>query len=161
MNEGRGELPSARLDAPASRSSFTKRSCNVLCARSTRPFAWLELAQMMSMLSTSSARPNWVMPSPPIAVEDHRFAPGLQIGPGRMEIRERRLALDELQMHQPAGGVVDEHQQRALRPAILKPPMLAAVDLNPDSPDGSGRQDRRLRKCWANCQFLLSPVRSV
>src|SRR3954465_6669268 len=47
-----------------------------------------------------------------------------------MEIRERRLALDELQMHQPAGRVIDEHQQRALRPAILKPPMLAAVDLN-------------------------------
>src|SRR5215208_874202 len=33
-------------------------------------------------------------------------------------------------MHQPAGGVIDEHQQRALRPAILKPPMLAAVNLN-------------------------------
>src|SRR3954449_8352040 len=47
-----------------------------------------------------------------------------------MEIRERRLALDELQMHQSAGGVIDEHQQGALRPAILKPPMLAAVDLN-------------------------------
>src|SRR4051812_44943595 len=47
-----------------------------------------------------------------------------------MEIRERRLALDELQMHQPARRVIDKHQQGALRPAILKPPMLAAVDLN-------------------------------
>src|SRR4051812_3884786 len=64
------------------------------------------------------------------AIEGDRFAPGLQISPGRMEIRERRLALDELQMHQPAGRVIDEHQQRALRPAILKPPMLAPVDLN-------------------------------
>jgi hypothetical protein len=26
--------------------------------------AWLELAQMISMLSSASARPNWVMPSP-------------------------------------------------------------------------------------------------
>src|SRR4051794_15229846 len=33
--------------------------------------------------------------------------------------------------------------------------------LNPDSPDGLGRQDRRPRKCWQNCQFLLSPVGSV
>src|SRR5271166_3221235 len=33
-------------------------------------------------------------------------------------------------MHQPAGGVVDKHQQGALRPAVLEPPMLAAVDLD-------------------------------
>src|SRR5271157_394982 len=33
-------------------------------------------------------------------------------------------------MHQPAGRVVDKHQQGALRPAILEPPMLAAVDLH-------------------------------
>src|SRR3954468_2048106 len=65
-----------------------------------------------------------------VAVEGHRFAPGLQISPGRMEIRERRLALDEPQMHQPARRIIDKHQQGALRPAILKPPMLAAIDLN-------------------------------
>jgi len=41
-------LPSARVRTPASRSSLTNRSSNVLCARSTRPLAWLELAQMMS-----------------------------------------------------------------------------------------------------------------
>jgi hypothetical protein len=33
-------------------------------------------------------------------------------------------------MHQPAGRVVDKHQQGALRAAILEPPMLAAVDLH-------------------------------
>ena len=33
-----------------------------------------------------------------IAVEGDRFAPGLQIGAGDMEIGESRLALDELQM---------------------------------------------------------------
>jgi hypothetical protein len=32
-------------------------------------------------------------------------------------------------MHQSAGRVVDKHQQGALRPAALEPPMLAAVDL--------------------------------
>ena len=33
-------------------------------------------------------------------------------------------------MHQQARRVVDEHQQRALRPAVLEPPVLAAVDLH-------------------------------
>ena len=33
-------------------------------------------------------------------------------------------------MHQSAGRVVNKHQQGTLRPAILEPPMLAAVDLN-------------------------------
>jgi hypothetical protein len=33
-------------------------------------------------------------------------------------------------LHQPAGRVVDKHQQGALRPAILEPPMFAAVDLH-------------------------------
>ena len=65
-----------------------------------------------------------------VAVERDRLAPGLQISAGRVEIGEGRLALDKLQMHQPAGRVVDEHQQGALRPAILEPPMLAAVDLH-------------------------------
>ena len=47
-----------------------------------------------------------------------------------MEIGKRRLALDKLQMHQPAGRVVDKHQQSTLRPTILEPPMLAAVNLH-------------------------------
>jgi hypothetical protein len=58
MKAGRRALPSARVTAPASRNSLTSRSCKVLCARSTRPLAWLELAQMMSMLKACSARPN-------------------------------------------------------------------------------------------------------
>jgi hypothetical protein len=39
----------------------------------------------------------------------------LQIGPRRLEIGDRALAGDEVQMHQAAGGVVDKHQQGALR----------------------------------------------
>src|SRR5215468_7900373 len=137
MNAGRRALPSARVAAPASRNSLTRRSCNVLLARSTRPLAGLELAQMMSMLSACRARPNWVIPSPAkgawmvdpedpmlVAVERDRLAPGLQIGAGGMEIGKGRLARDKLQMHQPAGRVVDKYQQGAWRPAILKPPML-------------------------------------
>jgi hypothetical protein len=33
-------------------------------------------------------------------------------------------------VHQPTRRIVDEHEQRALRAAILKPPVLAAVDLH-------------------------------
>ena len=51
MKAGRRALASARVAAPANRNSLTRRSCNVLLARSTRPLAGLELAQMMSMLS--------------------------------------------------------------------------------------------------------------
>src|SRR5215469_1625893 len=134
MKAGRRALPSARVRTPASRNSLTRRSCKVLCARSTRPLAGLELAQMMSMFSACRARPNWVLPSPPSApgwltraVKRHRLAPGFQIGAGGVEIAERRLTLDKLQLHQPARRVVDEHQQGALRPAVLEPPVLAAV----------------------------------
>src|SRR5437762_6714867 len=144
MKAGRRALPPARVAAPARRNSFTRRSCNVLLARSTRPpvqargrlLAWLELAQMMSMFSACSARPNWVMPpafagagsaaqrarmvdpkNPMlVAVKRHWLAPGLQIRAGGMEISERRLALDKLKMHQPARRVVDEHQQRDCGP---------------------------------------------
>ena len=52
-----------------------------------------------------------------VAIEGDRLAPGLQIGPGRMEIRERRLALDKLKVHQPARRIVDKyHQGGSLRP---------------------------------------------
>jgi hypothetical protein len=46
---------------------LTIRSCNVPNARSMRPFACGLLAQMMSMFSANSARPNCVTPSPPAA----------------------------------------------------------------------------------------------
>src|SRR6516162_1063334 len=43
MKVGRRALPSARLAAPASRNSLTRRSCKVLLARSTRPLAGLRI----------------------------------------------------------------------------------------------------------------------
>ena len=67
MNPGSHAFAAAIVEIPASRSSFTSRSCNVPNARSTRPFACGLFAQMMSMLSSDSARPNWVTPSPPAA----------------------------------------------------------------------------------------------
>jgi len=60
------------VEMPRKRSSFTSRSCSVLFIRSTRPFACGELAQMMSMLSSVSARPNCVTP-PARPVEPSSF----------------------------------------------------------------------------------------
>ena len=64
-----------------------------------------------------------------VAVEHDRFAPGFKVRPGRMEISKGRLALDKLEVHQPAGRVVNKDKQCALRAAVLEPPMLAAIDL--------------------------------
>ena len=65
-----------------------------------------------------------------VAVEGDRLAPGFEVGASCAEIGKGRLALDKLQVHQPTRRVINEHQQRALRTAILKPPVLAAVDLH-------------------------------
>ena len=46
-----------------------------------------------------------------------------------MKIGKGRFTFDKLQVHQPTARVVDEHKQSALRATILKPPVLAAVDL--------------------------------
>jgi hypothetical protein len=113
-----------------------------LCARSTRPFAWagvgaddvdVERVECAAELGHAVAADGALMVDAEnavlVAVESDRLAPSLQIGPGRVKIGKGRLALDELKVHQPAGRIVDEDQQRALRPAILEPPMLAAVDL--------------------------------
>src|SRR3546814_14494021 len=49
---------------------------------------------------------------------------------GRIHIGNSSLALDHLEVHQLTGRVVDIDEQGALRPAILKPPMLRTVDLD-------------------------------
>ena len=50
MSPGRKALPTVMSAISASLSSFTSRSCGVRFARSTRPLAWLEFAQRISML---------------------------------------------------------------------------------------------------------------
>src|SRR5216684_3170007 len=65
-----------------------------------------------------------------VGIERHRLAMALQISPCRCKIIEGALALDELQMHQPAGGIVDIDEQGALRSAALEPPVLRSVDLD-------------------------------
>jgi hypothetical protein len=46
--------------------TFTLAPIVGLLARSARPFAWLEFAHRISMFSSATARPNYVMPWPPI-----------------------------------------------------------------------------------------------
>src|SRR4030081_2463968 len=107
---------------PASRGSFTNRSCSVEWARSTRPLAWLVLSHRISMLSSDKARPNRVMPSPLAAfsprypkdrmlvgIERNRFAMLLQIALQSFEIGKRALGWNEAELHQSAGGMIDEH----------------------------------------------------
>src|SRR5258706_7880660 len=65
-----------------------------------------------------------------VGIERHRLAMALQISPCRCKIIEGALALDKLQMHQPAGGVDNVDEQGALRPATLEPPVLRSVDLD-------------------------------
>ena len=65
-----------------------------------------------------------------VAVERHWLAMLFDIEPRRLEITEGRLGRGQVQGHQAAGRVVNKHQQRAGRRALLKPAMIAAVDLD-------------------------------
>ena len=66
----------------------------------------------------------------PVAVEGDRAAMGLEIALESLEIGEGALRGHEAQLHEPAGGIVDEDEQRAGLGAVLEPAMLAAVDLD-------------------------------
>jgi hypothetical protein len=65
-----------------------------------------------------------------VAVERERLTVCIEILARSLEVVEGRFRLDELQVHQAAGGVVDIDQQRALRTAVLEPPVLGTVDLH-------------------------------
>src|ERR1700674_699171 len=104
----------------------------------------------MSMLRACSDRPNWVIPpaftgagsaldcsgaidpkdAVLVAVERERLTVCLEILAGCLEVVEGRFRLDELQVHQAAGGIVNIDEQGGLRAAVLKPPMLGAVVLH-------------------------------
>ena len=65
-----------------------------------------------------------------VAVERHRLAVPAQVRGGRCEVVERGLGLDEAELHGAARRIIDVHEQRARRAAILEPRVLAAVDLD-------------------------------
>jgi hypothetical protein len=63
-----------------------------------------------------------------VRVEGDALAVALQITSRCRKILEGRLRRDKLQVHQPAGRIIEEDEQGALRAAVLTPPMLQAVD---------------------------------
>lgn len=65
-----------------------------------------------------------------VGVERHRLAITLEVSTRRCKIIEGALALDKLQMHQPAGGIIDIDEQGALWPTPLEPPVFRTVDLD-------------------------------
>ncbi|MDT7817714.1 MAG: hypothetical protein QOJ51_6804 [Acidobacteriaceae bacterium] len=46
------------------------------------------------------------------------------------EVRVRAFARHEAQLHEPACGIVDQHQQRTGRTALLEPARRAAINLD-------------------------------
>src|SRR5712691_12908766 len=108
MNAGRNALPAAIVSMPDNRISFTSRSCSVPLARSTRPLACEELAQMMSMFKRMQSpaelghavTADRILAVDPkhtvlVGIERHRLAMALQISPCRCKIIEGALALDK------------------------------------------------------------------
>jgi len=64
------------------------------------------------------------------AVKGDWLAPFLKIRLGGMEVVEGVLRSGKAQMQQFARGVIDINEQGALRTAVLKPPVMRAIDLN-------------------------------
>lgn len=83
-----------------------------------------------------------------VAVECQRFTVLLQIAAGGVKIGERGLRFYEVELHQAAGCVVNINQQRAGGAAILKPAMIAAVNLY------------KFANAGATIPWLLDPRRS-
>ena len=54
-----------------------------------------------------------------VAVERQRLTVTLQIAPGGFKIGESGLRTDEQKLHQPAGRIINVHEQRAGRTTIL------------------------------------------
>ena len=66
----------------------------------------------------------------PVAVEGNRAAMGLKIALEGLEVGKGTLRGHEPQLHELAGRIVDEDEQRAGVGTILEPAMLAAIDLD-------------------------------
>ncbi len=56
-----------------------------------------------------------------VAIERDRLAVALKVSPCRLEIRKSGFRRREAQRHQPAGSVIDVHQQRAGWCTVLEP----------------------------------------
>ena len=84
-----------------------------------------------------------------VAIERDRFAVRCQMLAQRLEIAERRLGRREMQRHQPASCIVNEHQQRAGRRTFLEPADLEFCYV------GQDRLSTRLSKFDVERYFAL------
>ena len=66
----------------------------------------------------------------PVRVKGDRAAVLVKVPAQRFEVGLRTLTSHEAQLHEPARGIVDEHQQGAGIGAVLEPAMVRAVDLH-------------------------------
>lgn len=48
--------------------------------------------------------------------------------PGSLETAESQFRLSEIQVHEPAGGLIDIRQQRTSRRPAFKPALVAIID---------------------------------
>ena len=71
-----------------------------------------------------------------VGIQGHRTTVLGQIDPQSLQVSPSGLGRHEVQHHQLAGGIVDEHDQGATWPASLKPVMWRAIDLHPFSRAG-------------------------
>ena len=65
-----------------------------------------------------------------VTVERDWFAVAFEIMPGGFCISEEAFVRHKPQLEQLPGGIIDEYQQGALRPAIFKPGVLRPIDLH-------------------------------
>jgi hypothetical protein len=65
-----------------------------------------------------------------ITLKGLRFAILLNISARGIVISESRFRIREMQVHDAAGSIVNEYEERASRAAVFKPTVIAAVDLD-------------------------------
>jgi len=147
MNERRqNALPDSHRRDSARSKLLTSLPATSDSHASTRPFAWLEFAQMMSMLSSCSARPNASLPSPPTApvcYSERRNACPNEKRPAcrnaanmcaREENNRTSIPTRQSQLHQSTCRVVDKDESGLhCGGTILEPPVLGPVESD-DSP---------------------------
>src|ERR1700693_2634550 len=92
-----------------------------------------------------------------VAVERERFAKARQIALKNGEIAPGRFGLVEMQSDDSARCIVDEDQETAARPTVLKPGMLGAVDLD-ELAKALASSSRRMKLEPANT-FVLPELR--
>ncbi len=167
-----------RSQAPARRSSETRRSWSVPQARSIRPLACADPARMVVIPSSARARPTWVAssrpgPSGPVGAKTDAAVPvqgGRQAVPAghvaqHGQVPDAVLLLAEHGPDEDPGRVVDPAHQGEPGPAALEPVVPAAVDLDeqarlghalapaavpgPRRVRGEGIPEARSRRCRA------------